>query len=163
MDQLPDHLLYNILIKMTDVRSVANLAMTNRACREAVARIRVIQRVVLPQRKITMHPDNAHFVSEKKQKGFHFCLFCWFCGSMIPVTLGARVIFHACDKVPRLFPDCPNPPYVKFPMWTNCGRAVLYRGPDTEHFVQPLPCSDEWLKTYKIPRPNVYPYVPLHA
>jgi hypothetical protein len=151
MEDLPIEIVFNILGRLTDTRSIAYFAMASSSCRMAVARADLIRRMTMPvlDHRQVMHPSNVLHAKLATPKGFNHCMQCDLCKCLIPVPYEAVVINHKCI-------NCSH----QFPMWTNM-RCVLYRG-HTQHLPQPVPCSAERLDMYNVPQPTVYPYTPLH-
>lgn len=128
-------IIYNILVWMTDTKSIAYMAMTCKSFNDIVVQSDIIRHIFMPVRYVhqVLHPSNLNY---SIPKGFKFCVHCYICYAIIPVCIEAIVIHHKCNNDSN-----------KFLIWTN-QNVVLYRG-NTSHLQQPIMLPDSFFHALK--------------
>ena len=142
---LPRDILFTLLAKQTDLKSIVSYAMTCKATYDIFLESNIIRKFAFPNSTAREACCSQNLVMMTQQRNTHLCIVCVFCHEIIPVHLSAIMVSHRCKM--DLYP---------FAKFTN-QHNVLYNN-NTGHLCVPEPCSDLTLSIDNVPRPNVFPY-----
>lgn len=143
METMPDSILFYIISKQVDVRSFVSMSLASKSIKQALSRIKLYQRIVLPVKETQKAacPENLRVLVEEKKKNANgtLCIFCSSCGKITPVNLSDIVVSHRCKGASHAS--------VKK---TNHNNLMYYSAID--HLEKAEPCSESTLRLLKVPK-----------